>query len=652
MKKRLYLLVVVALLVTLISPAATVSANTPIRVLVNGRQLTLDVPPILQGGRVLVPFRAIFEALGAEADWDAVTNQVTGRLGRSIVVLQPGQRGAWLNGAPTQLDVGPTIQSGRTLVPVRVVSEVLGATVDWQQATGTVVVTTPARPTPTTGGVLNRAVGIDADTLNPLFSNNNVSLYLNSVINLGLVRLNERNEPINSLAERWTWDVNTLTYRFWLAKDVKWHDGQPFTAHDVKFTFDTILNPASTNFRRGDFVALQSVTVIDDYTVDFKLSRIDAPFLSRMTMGIIPKHILGNVPMNEMQAHPYGRAPIGTGPFKLERWTPAQNISLVAHKDYHLEGPYLDGMLIRVIFDSDVMGLAWENGELDWITAVPTASINRVQTQFATRAYFREVERLEYEFLRPNMANPILQDVKVRQALMYALDRPAMVNSLLNGKGTVMHGHQLPTSWAYTTGLETYALNRTKAVELLTEAGWGTVGADGIRRNAAGQRLTFTLLTNTPHPLRADMAAYIQDSWRRIGVDLRVELLNFGVLLGAHLNQSRFDMVLIGPGMQADPDPFAYLHTSQGLVGGRMVGRNNGNWSNPTYDRLMEEARSTMDRAQRLSVYRALERMFNRDLPFLPLFSIRDVNAIYNRVQGIVWGQNGAIFPELVYLQR
>ncbi len=651
MKKRLYLLVVLAMLATLISPAATVAANTPIRLVVNGRVLTLDVSPVLQEGRVLVPFRAIFEALGAKAEWDSATNQVTGRLGRSIVVLQPGQLGAWLNGAPAQLDVGPVIQNGRTLVPVRVVSEILGATVDWQQSTQTVAITAPAAVAPTTGGVLQRAVGIDADTLNPLFANNNVSLLLTTMINLGLVRLNERNEPINSLAERWSWDVNNLTYRFWLAKGVKWHDGQPFTAADVKFTFDTILNPASTNFRKGDFVALHSVVVIDDHTVDFKLNRIDAPFLSRMNVGIIPRHILGNVSMADMPGHGYGRAPVGTGPFKLDRWIPAQNISLVANKDYHLEGPYLDGMRYRIIFDSDVMGLAWENGELDWLTAIPTASITRVLSAFSTRAYFREVDRLEYEFLRPNMAHPILRDVLVRQALMYGLDRPAMVNSLLNGRATVMHGHQLPNSWAFTTGLEPYSLNRLRAVELLTRAGWGNVGADGIRVNAAGQRLTFTLLTNTPHPLRGDLAASIQDSWRRIGVDVRVELLNFGVLLGQRLNRSNFDMVLIGPGMQVDPDPYTYLHSSQGLVGGVMVGRNNGNWSNPTYDLLLDEARSTMVRADRLSIYRTIEQRFNRDLPFLPLFTIRDVNAIYNRVQGVVWGPNGAIFPELLYLR-
>jgi peptide/nickel transport system substrate-binding protein len=351
-----------------------------------------------------------------------------------------------------------------------------------------------------------------------------------------------------------------------------------------------------------------------------------------------------------MASNAYSTSPIGTGPFKLDRWVRGQTISFVANKDFHLGGPYLDGMLVKVIFDNEVSALAWENGELDWHGSLPSASASRTMLEYADKAYFKEVNKLEYEFVRPNMSNPILQDVRVRQALMYALDRPAMINSLLDGRAQLMNGHQLPTSWAYVEGLNEYSLDRTKAIQLLMQAGWTKVGNDGIRSNANGDRLTFTLLTNAGHTLRADMAAYLQDSWRRIGVDLKVEHINFGVLLGAHLNQSRFDLVLIGPGMQPDPDPYMYFHSSQGLVNGRMVGRNNGNWNNPAYDRLLEEGRTIEDREQRRVIYSQLERLINRDLPFLPLFTVVDVQGIYNKVQGVVWGPHGPIFPELLYM--
>ncbi|KAF0197212.1 MAG: peptide/nickel transport system substrate-binding protein [Bacillota bacterium] len=654
LRKCLVVVVVVAmLLIGYVAPAISSASQVPIKVIVNGKELmNLEVPPIMQNARVLVPFRAIFEALDAKVGWNDSTSLVSGYLGRTAVFLVPGQKTAWLNGAAVQVDSAPIIHSGRTLVPVRFVSEGLGAKVDWVEATRTVHVTLAPGTTPPSGGILTRGIGIDADTLNPLFSNNNISLWINSLTNLGLIRLDEQQEPINSLADRWSWNPSTLTYRFWLNSGVKWHDGQPFTAADVKFTFDTILNPASTNFRKGDFAALQTVTVIDDYTVDFKLARVDAPFLSRMTQGIIPAHIFAAVPVAQMAAHAYSRAPIGTGPFKLDRWVPAQTISLVAHKDYHLEGPYLDGILLKVIFDNDVMALAWENGELDWHTSLPSASASRMMVEYASKAYFKNVNTLAYEFVRPNMANPILQDVRVRQALMYALDRPALVNSLLDGRAQLMHGHQLPNSWAHTTGLNGYSLDRTKAIQLLVQAGWTTVGTDKIRTNAKGERLTFTLLTNSPHPLRADMATYLQESWRRIGVDLKVQTVNFGVLLGVHLNRSNFDLVLIGPGMQSDPDPYIYFHTSQGLVNGVMVGRNNGNWSNPEYDRLLEAGRAVEDRTERKVIYQQLDKMVNNDLPFLPLLTVIDVHGIYNKVQGIVWGLNGPIFPELLYLAR
>lgn len=649
LKKRFVLLVIIALVISTLGPAVATASTAPIKVVVNGKQLTLEVAPIMQNARVLVPFRAIFDALGATSEWDAANNLVTGRLGRKLVVAQLEKKTAWLNGEPVQLDVAATVRNGRTLVPVRVVSEGLGAAVAWNEATRTVTVTAAQATTPVLGGTLTRAVNIDADTLNPLFTSNNVSAWITSLTHLGLVRLDENQEPINALAERWQWNESTFTYRFWLAKGVKWHDGQPFTAQDVKFTFDTIANPGSFNLRKGDFTALQSVTVIDDFTVDITLTREDAPFLSRMTMGIIPKHILGSVPLAEMANHAYSSTPIGTGPFKVNKWTRGQNIALDANKDFHLGAPYLDKMLIKVIYDSDSMALAWENGELDWNTSLPSASASRLMKEYDDKAYFKEVSKLEYEFVRPNMANPILQDVKVRQALMYAVDRPAMIDSLLDGRAKIMNGHQLPSSWAYTTGLNPYTKDTAKAIQLLVDAGWKTVGNDGIRTNAQGQKLSFTLLINAPHPLRADMAAFLQDAWKQIGVELKIQAINFGVLMGAHLNQSKFDLVLIGPGMQPDPDPFHYLHSSQGLVNGRMVGRNNGNWKKSEYDGIMEDARVTSDQAQRRALYQRLEKLFNNDLPFLPMFTITDVHGIYNKVQGIVWGLNGPVFPELVY---
>ncbi|MBT9156220.1 MAG: Oligopeptide-binding protein AppA [Firmicutes bacterium] len=260
------------------------------------------------------------------------------------------------------------------MVPVRFVAENLGATVEWIEAERIVRITRDMPALPPIGGILNRGTNMEPDTLNPLFSNNNMSRWINTITNLGLIRLDEQGIPVNSLADRWTWDAQTLTFRFWLRQGVRWHDGRTFSAADVKFTFDT-------------------------------------------------------------------------------------------------------------------------------------------------RAYFKEIPAPQYEFVRPNMGNRILADRRVRIALMHAIDRPAMVNSMLDGRAHVMLGHQLPTSWAFLrTGLEPYAFNRTRAIQLLTEAGFRTIGADGIRRNAAGDRMSFTLLTTAGNSLRADMAAYLQDMWKRIGI--------------------------------------------------------------------------------------------------------------------------------------
>ncbi|MBT9134045.1 MAG: Oligopeptide-binding protein AppA [Firmicutes bacterium] len=548
--------------------------------------------------------------------------------------------------------MAPAIIQGRTMVPVRFVAENLGATVEWIEAERIVRITRDMPALPPIGGILNRGTNMEPDTLNPLFSNNNMSRWINTITNLGLIRLDEQGIPVNSLADRWTWDAQTLTFRFWLRQGVRWHDGRTFSAADVKFTFDTILDPAYTGVRKGDFADLASVTVIDAHTVDFRLSRINAPFLSRMVLGILPQHVFANVPIAQMNAQPFSRAPIGTGPFKLDRWVTGQTLSFTRHGAYHLDVPFLDGMLFRVYQDNDVMALAWETGEIDWHGSLPALNASRLMADFDTRAYFKEIPAPQYEFVRPNMGNRILADRRVRIALMHAIDRPAMVNSMLDGRAHVMLGHQLPTSWAFLrTGLEPYAFNRTRAIQLLTEAGFRTIGADGIRRNAAGDRMSFTLLTTAGNSLRADMAAYLQDMWKRIGIEIRIEVATFPVVIGA-LNRSTFDLVLLAPGLEADPDPFIYFHSSQGLVNNMMVGRNNGNWNFPEYDRLLEAGRATFDVAERRAIYHQLEQLINRDLPFLPMFNVQDVHGIHNRVQGIVWGITGPILPELVYIRR
>lgn len=657
MKKSLLLLTIVALLFTGMGTwwSAPLAASTPpIRVLVNGRQLTLDVDPVIQSGRTLVPFRAIFEALGAQVDWNATSSIVSGYLGRRAILLEPGKTGAWVNGAPTTLSVAPSIIGGRTMVPLRFVAESLGAEVTWLDTTRTVVVQMAAVAASPRGGTLTRGSIMEPDNLNPIFANNNIGRWVTTITNLGLVRLDETQTPVNALADRWAWDQNTLTYRFSLRPGVRWSDDRPFTAADVKFTFDTIMDATYTGPRRGDFAALASVTIIDPLTVDFKLSRIDAPFLTRMTIGIIPQHAFANVPVAQMGAHAFSRNPIGIGPFKLDRWVSGQFLAFSRNANFPLEVALLDQMTLRIYRDNDVMALAWENGELDWHTGLPSASATRLIAEFDKTAYFKELNISQYEFLRPNMGHPFLSDRRVRQALMYGLDRPAMINSLLDGRAVLMNGHQLPSSWAFKADLYAYPFNRTRATQLLNEAGWRTVGADGIRRNANGDRLSFTLLTTAGNTLRADMAAFMENSWRRIGVEMRTDYVTFPVLLNTHLNQSRFDMVLLAPGMDADPDPHTYFHSTQGFDETRriVVGRNNGNWRSAEFDRLIEQGRSTVNFTERRAIYHQLEILVNQQLPFLPILTTVDVHGIHNRIQGIVWSSTGPIYPELVFVAR
>lgn len=655
-KKSILSLVIIAMLVTMFASIPLAQAQTPIRVTINGRALTLEVAPTVQDGRTLVPMRAIFEALGARVHFDSATRLIRAARRESMVILQLGSRKAWVNGPETEIEAAPVSVQGRTMVPLRFVAEALGAEVNWNANTRVVAIThTPYTAKPI-GGTITYGSIADPVILNPILSTDTASAFIHDRTNWGLLRFNLELQPMNAIADRWTWDQATLTWRFWLNPSAKWHDGRPVTARDVKYTYDSILAEGYDGPRAGGFANVESINIINDHTIDIKMKQIDAAFLFNLGIGLLPHHILGNVPIRELRAHAYNRNPMGNGPYMFGRWVSGQFVELRRNPNF-FQGPrpYISTVVVRTYPDINVMQTAWEAGDIDWFGALTVDHIDRIMREHTGRAYFREVPLHGYDYFSFNLENPILSDRRVREALVVGLDRTAMVDTVLDRRGTVINAHQPRTSWA--TGapnLNTYEHSAVRARQMLDAAGWRipTGGGRDAVREKDGQKLELRLTSNAGNVIRTDLSDMAIAYWRRIGVRVTQEVIEWSVVLD-RFARGDYDMLIIGWSLGFDPDPHAMFHSSQAQrVDGRIMTFNRGSFKNAEADRLIEAARATVNLAERRRLYRELDQLLNRELPYIWIFQRIQVTAVANRVQGVSWSPIGMFWPETKFIQR
>ncbi|MBT9136761.1 MAG: Oligopeptide-binding protein AppA [Firmicutes bacterium] len=657
LRKSLVGLAVLAMVATMFLGLPLAQANAPIRVTINGAPLALDVAPTIQNGRTLVPMRAIFEALGAQVHWDN-PDIVRAYRREDAIVLQIGSRTAWVNGPPRPIDVPPVVIDGRTMVPLRFVAESLGAQVAWVEATRTVTVQHAPYTPPLVGGTITYGATAEPVILNPILSVDTASAFVHGLTNWGLVRSGVDLTMRNSIADRWLWDQNALTWTFWLRPDVRFSDGRPLTARDVKFTFDTIMHPDYDGVRRPTMLHVAEITTSGDHIVRFRMRQVDAPFLFNIGLGIIPYHILGNVPVREHRAHAFSRQPVGAGPYLFDRIIPGQ-FTVVRRNPHFWMGPrpYIETIVIRRYADLNVMQAAFEVGDIDWFGALMPDDIERVRRELAGRANFREIPAHGYDYMEFNLEHPVLRDRRVREALKLGLDRPAMINSILDGRGNVVHAHQIPTSWA--TGapnLNAYAFNPARARQLLEEAGWRIPPGETLRRRGGardGELLRLTLQWGPPgNVLRKDAAAMAVRQWRELGIDAVDLPTEWSVFLN-NLDFTRYDIAIIGWALGLDPDPFNMFHSSQSVRGadGRIRGFNTAQFRNAEVDRLLEAARLTVDIAERRAMYQRVDQILNFELPYIWLWQRINVRGVWGRIGGISETPIGTAIGEALFVR-
>lgn len=445
---------------------------------------------------------------------------------------------------------------------------------------------TQAAPPAAAAGTLRIGLDVDAGTGDPRLARDTSAFRLRELVFDSLVDLSPEFVPTPVLAESWE-NPNDTTWVFHLRKGVKFHDGSELKAEDVKFTFDTILDEKFASPNRAFFTPIKSIEVVDDYTVKFTLDQPYGPLLSYLIMPIVPKAIV------EKDAAAFANAPVGTGPFKFVSWKRGDTISLEANPDYWGGKPKTDKIEIKIVPDNSARVVALESGDLDFVQS-PLSPQDVTRLQGEGKFNVNRIPAAGYTYINLNCADPILSDVKVRQALSYLVNREDILNSIYKGVGKVANGPIPPGMWAYTADLPSYNYDPDKAAQLLEEAGW-KLGADG-KRSKDGTPLKLTIRTHSEDPDRRQLIEVLQAEFTNVGIEADTNAVDFATYF-ADVQAGKYQLGVIGWLNLANPDQAMYRQFTADGAG------NYGHCNNEEASNLIKQARATLDQAKAKELY-------------------------------------------------
>ena len=472
---------------------------------------------------------------------------------------------------------------------------------------------------PADGDWLVAQMSAEMEHLNPFTATSGYAHGINAFIFEGLLeRDNATLEFKPALAERWEIGDDKMTYTFHLRRDAVFSDGEPLTAGDVKFTFETIMDPTvDAPSLRNYYQDVTSCEVVDEYTIRFTCNK---PYFKHLSMigglPVLPEHIYG---VGDFNTHPNNRNPIGSGPYILERWDTGQQVVLARNERYWGEKPHILKRVYKIITNSNAAFQELSRHELDimdpvalteemWITR---ASTPKFEAEFNKFIY----NDAGYRYIGWNMRRPLFQDKLVRRALTMLLDRQAILDNLMHGLGQVTSGNFFVDLPEYDQAIKPWPFDPVAAGRLLDEAGWKDTDGDGLR-DKGGVPFRFELQYTSGTEIHNQVATLFQEELAAAGIEMNIRTLEFASLL-ENVAQHDFDAVMMAWGSGGpEPDPYQVWHSSMAVENGS----NHVGFVNEEADRIMEEARVEFGRAERIEMYHRFHAIVHEEQPYTFLF--------------------------------
>ncbi len=468
----------------------------------------------------------------------------------------------------------------------------------------------------------------DASNLIPLLASDKPSHDIAGLVYNSLVKYDKNINIVGDLAESWDIAPNGLMITFRLRRGVKWHDGQPFTAADVLYTYQVTIDPKTPTAYAGDFLKVKKAEVLDDYTFRVTYDKPFAPALISWGSSILPKHLLSGT---DITRSPLTRRPIGTGPYKFKEWVAGQKIVLVANPDYFEGRPYIDGYITRIIPDMATMFLELRGQGID-ISGLSPLQYTRQTESKLFQNNFNKYRYLSfaYTYLGYNLKNPLFTDKKVRQAISYAINKEAIISGVLLGLGKPATGPFKPGTWPYNGNVKTYNFDQQKAKDLLREAGWKDINGDGVLEKD-GKPFVFELVTNQGNETRQKCAEIIQRQLAEVGITVKIRILEWASFVNDFIGKRRFDAVIMGWTIPSDPDAYDVWHSSKTAP----EELNFISYKNTEADEMLERGRSTFDQRERKKYYDRFQEILAEEQPYTFLYVPDALIIINSRFRGI-----------------
>jgi peptide/nickel transport system substrate-binding protein len=491
-------------------------------------------------------------------------------------------------------------------------------------------------------GVLRVAIQQDVKNLNPLLNSNTTDGFITALMFEPLLAADDRGDPVPMLATQVptlqnggiSKDGLTITYH--LRHDAKWTDGVPVTSKDVKWSWQAIMNPSNNVISRHGYDDVRSIDTPDPWTVVVHLKESFAPFVntffaeSDQPYPVAPAHVLAKYPnINQI---PFNSEPnVSDGPFKFGEWSHGDHITLVANDDFFMGKPGLRQIYLRIVPDENTSVNLLRTHAIDWIYEASIETYPAVSSIPDVTIHWNDVNG--YEYIQFNDARPLLRDVRIRQAIAYALNKKQMIQEVAYGQEKEASEDIPDWMWAYDPAVKSYPYDPARARALLESAGWRP-GRDGIMQKD-GQPLILVDITNDANVTRRKESVILQENLRRVGIEMQIRYLPGDVIFapageGGTLASGNFDITQGGWTSGVDPDDSSQYTCNNFPPNGN----NDSRYCSSAMDAAERAALTHFSEATRKKAYARIQTLLHDDVPEIFVYWNRSMEPISVNFKG------------------